>query len=233
MGTISLAGSAPGEKLVAIYTCCRYGPDWAQWREINTWTPKDGNEATLNLGLDANRKITSVTGISNNEYGFTQMLQAQVSDGSTWGPHGPSQLNASRSERPSPSSPQLLLSHLSGDATNQARIIRFHWRPQWGGGSALLWFCNNISSRSSKRFQMIFINFYISREVIAPFNGKPSVLICQEVFENRKVRNLIVNVQVWFDCELQMWLDCKESQNKCFILAQYSDQLMLVEAVKK
>ena len=32
----------------------------------------------------------------------------------------------------------------------------------------------------SKRFKMIFINFYISREVIAPFNGKPSALIYQE-----------------------------------------------------
>ena len=128
--TITLAGSAPGEKLVAIYTCCRYGPDWAQSRDISSQTPKDGNEATLDLGLDANRKITSVTGISDNEYGSTFMLQAQVSDGSTSGPHGPSQLNAERSERPSPASTPLVLSHLSGDETEGAWIIRFHWRPQ-------------------------------------------------------------------------------------------------------
>ena len=53
VGPISLAGSAPGEKLVALYSCCRYGPDWAQWREINGGSPKDGNEATLNLNMDA------------------------------------------------------------------------------------------------------------------------------------------------------------------------------------
>ena len=126
---ICLAGSAPGEKLVAIFTCCRYGPDWAQWRQISGWIPKDGNEATLDLGLDANLKITSVTGISFNRDGWTCMLQAQ-SDGSTWGPHGRSELNANRSERPSPSSPQLVLTHLSGDTTFEARILRFHWRPQ-------------------------------------------------------------------------------------------------------
>ena len=130
MSTIGLAGSAPGEKLVAIYTCCRYGPDWAQWREISYDTPKDGNEATLDLGLDANRKITSVTGISFNEYGYTWMLQAQDSDGSTWGPHGYSLLDDGYSERPSPSSPQLVLSHLSGDTTWNIYILRFHWRPQ-------------------------------------------------------------------------------------------------------
>ena len=127
---ICLPGSAPGEKPVAIYTCCRYGPDWAQSREINSYSPIDGNEETLDLGLDANRKITSVTGISDNEYGGTRMLQAQVSDESTWGPHGPSRLDDGRSERPSPSSPQLVLSYLSGDTTQYAYILRFHWRPK-------------------------------------------------------------------------------------------------------
>ena len=130
IGTIGLVRSAPGEKLVAIFTCCRYGPDWAQWREINTLPPKSGNEATLDLGLDANLKITSVTGISGNNYGDTRMLQAQVSDGSTWGPHGPSQLYDGFSEHPSPSSAPLILSHLSGDTTWSAFILRFHWRPQ-------------------------------------------------------------------------------------------------------
>ena len=127
--TITLAGSAPGEKLVAIYTCCRYGPDWAQWREFNDLSSKAGNEATLDLGLDANRKITSVTGISHKKYGSTYMLQAQ-SDGSTWGPHGLSELNEVRSKRPSPSSAQLVLSHLAGDTTRLGFILRFHWRPQ-------------------------------------------------------------------------------------------------------
>ena len=134
---LTLAGSAPGEKLVAIYTCCRYGPDWAQWRKLNGLTPKAGNEATLDLGLDANRKITSVTGISNNSIGDTYMLQAQHPDGSTWGPHGPTQLYDDCSERPSPSSIPMILSHLSGDTTDNAYILRFHWRPQWAGGSAL------------------------------------------------------------------------------------------------
>ena len=127
------------------------------------------------------------------------MLQAQHSNGSTtWGPYGTSRLNASRSERPSPSSPQLLLSHLSGDATNQAHIIRFHWRPQWGGGSALLWFCNSISTRNflviqSKRFQMIWINFDMSREVIAPFNGKPRVLM-----QFLKIEKTWLQKHAWF-----------------------------------
>ena len=127
---IGLAGFAPGEKLVAICTCCRYGPDWAQERGINYGSPKAGNEATLDLSLDANLKITSVTGISDNDDGWTYMLQAQVSHGATFGPHGDSQLDAYRSERPSPSSPALVLSHLSGDTTYKAWILRFHWRPQ-------------------------------------------------------------------------------------------------------
>lgn len=130
MGTIFLAGSAPGEKLVAIYTCCRYGPDWARWREISSLSPKAGNEATLDLGLDANLKITSVTGNSDNNSGLTWMLKAHLSDGSSWGPHGYSQLYDGLSERPSPSSPPLVLSHLSGDTTRNAWILRFHWRPQ-------------------------------------------------------------------------------------------------------
>ena len=78
MSTIHLAGSVPGQKVVAIYTCRRYGPDWAQWRKINDWTPKDGNEPTLDLGLDGNLKITSVTRNSNNTKGTTWMLIAQL-----------------------------------------------------------------------------------------------------------------------------------------------------------
>ena len=61
-------------------------------------------------------------------------------------------------------------------------------------------------------------NFDISKEVISPFNSKPSALIYQEVdvvFENKKC-----------DYELQMRLDCKESQKKHVFLAQYAGQLM-------
>ena len=126
---IGLAGSAPGEKLVAINSCCRYGSNWAPWRQISNHSPKDGNEATLDLGLDANLKITSLTGISYNQYGSTCMLKARLSDGATWGPHGPGELSDGWSKRPSPSSPPLVLSHLSGDGTG-AWILRFHWRPQ-------------------------------------------------------------------------------------------------------
>ena len=126
---MTLAVSAPGEKLVAIYICCRYGEDWAQWREISGFPPKSGNEATLDLGLDANLKITSVNGNSDNRDGGTWMLKAGVSDGSSWS-HGRSPLHEDSSERPSPSSPPLVLSHLSGDTTYAAYILRFHWRPQ-------------------------------------------------------------------------------------------------------
>ena len=138
MRKIGLARSAPGEKLVAIYTCCRYGPDWAPWRQIRQTdiSSRDGNEATIDLGLDANLKITSVTGISKNQSGYTRMLKAGLSDGASWGPHGDSGLMCrtfiadGRSERPSPSSPPMMLSHLSGDETRHAWILRFHWRPQ-------------------------------------------------------------------------------------------------------
>ena len=63
------------------------------------------------------------------------MLQAELSDGSRWGPYGLSQLDddfdEDDNERPSPSfSAPLVLSHLSGDTTYNAWIIRFHWRPQ-------------------------------------------------------------------------------------------------------
>ena len=128
--TITLAGSAPGEKLFAIYTCCRYGPHWAPWRDISSEFPKDGNKATLDLGLDANLKITSVTGNSHNQSGNTLTLQARLSDGASWGSHSDSGLIAGRSERPSPSSPPLVLSHLSGDEADDAWIVRFHWKPQ-------------------------------------------------------------------------------------------------------
>ena len=128
---MSLAGSAPGEKLLQSTTCCRYGPDWAQWRQIRRSSPEDGNEATLDLGLDANLKITSVTGNCFNMTGSTWMLKAELSDGSSWGPHqGTTQVDAGDSERPSPASPPLFLSHLSGDTTYHAYILRFHWRPQ-------------------------------------------------------------------------------------------------------
>ena len=131
---MGLAGSAPGEKLVKIYTCCRYGPDWAQWRQINGHYPDDVNEATIDLGLDAKLKITSLTGDCLNNKGQTMMLEAQLSDGTIWGPHGhiyTTKSDASpSSQRPSPSSPPLVLSHLSGDETHDAWILRFHWRPQ-------------------------------------------------------------------------------------------------------
>ena len=110
---------------------CRYGREWAEWKVISVFSPKAGNEATLDLGQDANRKkITSVTGISGNKYGDTYRLEAAVSDGSSWA-HGRSQPNEIFSERPSPStSGRLELSHLSGDTTYNAYILRFHWRPQ-------------------------------------------------------------------------------------------------------
>ena len=75
-------------------------------------------------------KITSLTGHSENDYGHTWMLKAQLSDGMSWGPQGLTKLDAGESERPSPSSPPLALSHLSGDTTSDNYILRFHWRPQ-------------------------------------------------------------------------------------------------------
>ena len=123
---------AQGEKLVAIYTCCRYGPNWGQWRVIARFPPEDGNEATLDLGLDASLKITSVTGISYNEDGFTSdgevnMFRATLSDGTIWGPHGKGDLRTGETQRPSPSSPPMALTHLSGDETEHKKILRFHW----------------------------------------------------------------------------------------------------------
>ena len=144
---IGLGGSAPGEKLVAIYTCCtcRYGAKWAPWRQISTYTPKNDNEASIDLGRKANLKITSVTGASLNNNGNTLVLKADRSDGFIWGPHGSiGDRGAGKSKRPSPSSPPLVLSHLSGDSRlrkcrtqdlglntdEETYSVRFHWRPQ-------------------------------------------------------------------------------------------------------
>ena len=81
----------------------------------------------LDLGLDANLKITSVTGIS--EFGGNiKMLQARLSDGTSWGPYWPS--DDEKIKHPSPSSPPLVLSHLSGNVANRNIILCFHWRPQ-------------------------------------------------------------------------------------------------------
>ena len=87
----------------------------------------DGTEATLDLGLNANLKITSLTGNSSNVTGDTYMLQAKLSTGVSWGPHGNEKPSEETSARPSPFSPPLVLSHLSGDETSGARILRFHW----------------------------------------------------------------------------------------------------------
>ena len=143
--------------LVAIYPCCRYAAgNWENWNwrriKINHSDPEsrhlDEPEEILYLDLDANQKITSVTGNCDNETGTIWMLQAKLSDGSTWewGPFEDTKLNSHRSERPSPSSPPLVLSHLSGDETDDAHILRFHWRPQWGGGSDWLidYFCSHV-----------------------------------------------------------------------------------------
>ena len=132
-----------------LYICCRYGPKWAQWREISpndslrefAWLEADlssgvglprselddGTEATLDLGLNANLKITSLIGHSSNDTGDTFMLQAKLSNGASWGSHGNEKPSEETSARPSPFSPPLVLSHLSGDETSGARILRFHW----------------------------------------------------------------------------------------------------------
>ena len=89
--------------------------------------PEDGTEATLDLGLDAKLKITSLTGHSSNDTGDTFMLEAKMSNGSSWGPQGNEKPGEETSFRPSPFSPPLVLSHLSGDETSGARILRFHW----------------------------------------------------------------------------------------------------------
>ena len=88
LGALRLAAFEPGEELVGIYACCRYGPVWAQWRVISGASEDSGNKATLDLGLDETLKITSLTGNSHNEYGFTSMLKVELSDGTSWGPHG-------------------------------------------------------------------------------------------------------------------------------------------------
>ena len=86
--------------------------------------------ATLEFGLDDQRTVTAVTGISNNEYGYTWMVKATMSDGEEWTAGRQSEPESYQSLRPSPSSTPLVLSHLSGNTTLGAWILRFHWRPQ-------------------------------------------------------------------------------------------------------
>ena len=122
--------------------CHRYGTKWAQWREIGQndslreleWLEaslaagvEDGTEETLDLGFDARLQITSVTGTSLNSTGDTCLLKAKLSNGVNWGPHGDKTPSDELSKRPSPYFPPLVLSHLSGDETSGARILRFHW----------------------------------------------------------------------------------------------------------
>jgi len=109
----------------------RYGSQWAGgWRGINWWNPESGNEVTLEFGLDGQRTVTAVTGISNNDDGNTWMVKATMSDGEEWTAGSQREPNSGFSLRPSPSSTPLVLSHLSGNITKYARILRFHWRPQ-------------------------------------------------------------------------------------------------------
>ena len=92
-------------------------------------TPKSGNETMLEFGLDDQRTVTVVTGISTNQMGNTWMVKATMSDGEEWTAGRRSEPD-STSWRPSPSSTPLVLSHLSGNTTEGAWILRFHWRPQ-------------------------------------------------------------------------------------------------------
>ena len=92
--------------------------------------PQSGNEATLEFGLDDQRTVTAVTGISTNNYGNTLMFKTTMSDGEEWTAGDQSEPNSVESWRPSPSSTPLVLSHLSGNTTGGAWILRFHWRPQ-------------------------------------------------------------------------------------------------------
>ena len=88
--------------------------------------PNTSSEVTLDLGT---RAVTAVSGVCDNKEGDTYSLQIKTSDGAVWGPNGDNKQVLGRSERASPSSP-LFLSHISGDETPSAHIIRFHWRPQ-------------------------------------------------------------------------------------------------------
>ena len=87
--------------------------------------------ATLEFGLDDQRTVTAVTGISRNENGPTMMFKAIMSDGDEWTASRQIEPKPSQSLRPSPSSTcPLVLSHLSGNTTYNAYILRFHWRLQ-------------------------------------------------------------------------------------------------------
>ena len=84
----------------------------------------------MEFGLDDQRTVTAVTGRSDNEDGFTRMVKVTMSDGEEWTAGSQSEPNKNESWRPSPSSTPLALSHLSGNTTGDAFILRFHWRPQ-------------------------------------------------------------------------------------------------------
>ena len=80
--------------------------------------------------MDDQRTVTAVTGISYNKDGNTYVFKATMSDGEEWRAGSRRMPFTSESLRPSPSSTPLALSHLSGNTTDGALILRFHWRPQ-------------------------------------------------------------------------------------------------------
>merc|ERR1712037_570134 len=111
----------------------RYGSQWTEWRKINENSANYENEAILDLGLNADRKITWINGMSHKGSGQACSLMAQTSDGEYWDLD--LDLNDWRdhpdvNERPSPSSPAMVLSHLSGNSNSGEMIQRFHWRLQ-------------------------------------------------------------------------------------------------------
>ena len=123
--TTTFLRSAPGEAQCPISFRRRYGDVWTDWRATSDYNDNPGKEEMLEL--EANEDIVAISGYSVDWRGFTTSLQAKSSAGRSWGPHGTHYNVDGKSLRSSPNAPNngLTLNHLSGDHTEDERILRW------------------------------------------------------------------------------------------------------------
>ena len=82
--------------------------------------------------------------ITKDPSGATFMLRAELSDGTSWGPHGDSYpVYHDESERPSPSFPPMVLSHLSEKKQLMGTTSSFS---TGGVSEVVIAICNSISN---------------------------------------------------------------------------------------
>ena len=103
-------------------SCFRYGETWAeQFRQVNYLDDYGGEET---LDLRATESITSINGCSDDEYGWTYSLQAETTNGTSWGPVGKHRPFDNISLRPSPRG-KIKLAFISGREEDGNFCVRY------------------------------------------------------------------------------------------------------------